>query len=73
MVQINVTFIHQNKYDKFRIEYGNSAKEYVILKHTNSTDDEIWNVYTKNTVPTPGVRKESVRKIKEGSVRWRDK
>ena len=32
-------------------------KESVILKNTNVTIDEVWYVYTKNTVPNPAVRK----------------
>ena len=54
------------------MEYGNIVKESVITEDTNAEVDEVWSVYTKNTVPNHGVRKKSDRK-KEGFVRRRKK
>ena len=44
-----MTFISHHEYDKDRKEYGNIVKESMILKNTNATFDEVWNVYTKNS------------------------
>ena len=62
VVKRNLTFIYQKEYDKVRIECGNTVKESIIRKGTNETVYEVWNVYTKKTVPRTVVRKNSGRK-----------
>ena len=57
LVQISMSVIYQNEYDKFKNEYGNIVKRSVILKGINATVDKVWNVYTTKTPPIIDVRK----------------
>ena len=43
MVQRNVTFISQKKYDKVRIKCVKIVKESIISKDTNAVVDEVPN------------------------------
>ena len=52
-----MTFISHNECDITKIEYVNSLKEYVIPQDTYATVDEVWNIYTKKTIPCHLVKK----------------